>query len=107
VPEAAALEGRHDVVGVVDDEAANVGRARLAEHDFVIELGPDRHGEIAQPHELRPPCLVLAERARHAALRECLGGAPRKGEHPPSGGRDLVVALAGLEVLLMNLGPRG
>ena len=107
MPQPAALERRNDVVGVVDDEAVGVRRAALGEHEFVVEVGPDRHCEVAQPHELRASGLVLAESARHATLRECLGGAPRKGENPPSGGRDLLVALAGLEVLLMDLRPWG
>ena len=104
VAQPAALERGDDVVRVVHDEAARGDRARLAEHQVVVEVGPYRHRPVAQPHELRALDRRPAERARDAAPGEVLRRAPRQREDAARGGGDLVVALAGLEVLLVDLG---
>ena len=70
----------------------------------VVEVGPYRHRPVAQPHELRALDRRLAERARDAAPGEVLRRAPRQREDAAGGGGDLVVALAGLDVLLVDLG---
>ena len=87
-------------------ELARAARARLAEHQLVVELGPDRHHQVAQPHEPRRSIGQLVEHPGDAvAPRSSATLARGQREDAARGRGDLVVALAGLEVLLVDLGP--
>jgi hypothetical protein len=104
VPQAGALERADHVVGVPDDQVACCGRARLAEHQLVVDLRPDRHHQVAQPHEAVDR--LAGQHVRDAAGDERiplrLGPAGQDGARRPG---DLVVARAGLEVFLVDLRP--
>jgi hypothetical protein len=104
VPQPAALERGHDVVGVVHDEITRQGRTALPEHDLVVELGPCRHHEVAEPDQ--PGALDAAERPSRASLRQRLGLGAGHAEDAPGGVGDLLVAIPCLQVLLVQLGTR-
>lgn len=104
VARSGALEAVDHVLGVVHDQPPHVCRAGPGEDQLVEELRPHRHHQVTRPDECHPPGghgVEYGRGVRGGTRVQVVGGAGEEGEGASG---DLVVAGAGLQVFLMDVG---
>ena len=85
VPYSAAFQRRDDVGSVRHDERPRPRWAALTENEFVVDLCPDRHHQVAQANQAQVPRAELVEDATSTAFGQCGDLRPWPGEEPSGG----------------------
>jgi hypothetical protein len=107
VPQSAALERGHHVLGIGDDQLAGFGRTGLFEYQLVVELRPHRHHQVAQARQPRRADRVPRKLAGYTSRCQLFGLLSGNGQNRARRARNGIVSWPRLEVFLVNLGAGG